>query len=94
MLRTFSKLHGLAGLRLGWGYSNSKIINYLMAVRGPFSVNSIAIQAGIIAMKDIDFQNSPHYCIELEIDLEQIYQNAEWPHRLDSPQLEQHLFLL
>jgi len=51
MLRTFSKLHGLAGLRLGWGYGNSKLINYLMAVRGPFSVNSIAIEAGIIAMK-------------------------------------------
>ena len=64
MLRTFSKLHGLAGLRLGWGYSDSKIINYLMAVRGPFSVNSIAIEAGIIAMKDIDFQN---YCFDFNI---------------------------
>ena len=64
MLRTFSKLHGLAGLRLGWGYSNSKIINYLMAVRGPFSVNSMAIEAGIIAMKDIDFQN---YCYDFNL---------------------------
>ena len=64
MLRTFSKLHGLAGLRLGWGYSDSKIINYLMAVRGPFSVNSIAIEAGIIAMEDIDFQN---YCFDFNI---------------------------
>ncbi len=64
MLRTFSKLHGLAGLRLGWGYSNSKIINFLMAVRGPFSVNSIAIEAGIIAMKDIDFQN---HCFDFNL---------------------------
>ncbi len=64
MLRTFSKSHGLAGLRLGWGYSNCKIINFLMAVRGPFSVNSIAIEAGIIAMKDIEFQN---YCYDFNI---------------------------
>ena len=64
MLRTFSKLHGLAGLRLGWGYSNSKIINFLMAVRGPFSVNSIAIHAGIIAMRDINFQN---YCFDFNL---------------------------
>ena len=64
MLRTFSKLHGLAGLRLGWGYSNSKIINFLMSVRGPFSVNSMAIKAGIIAMKDLDFQN---YCFDFNI---------------------------
>ncbi len=77
MLRTFSKLHGLAGLRLGWGYGNSKIINYLMAVRGPFSVNSMAISAGIIAMNDIDFQN---YCFHfnsksmkfMEIELEKL----------------------
>ena len=35
-----------------------------MAVRGPFSVNSIAIEAGIIAMKDIDFQN---YCFDFNL---------------------------
>ena len=64
MLRTFSKLHGLAGLRLGWGYGDSKLINYLMGVRGPFSVNSMAIEAGIIAMKDIDFQN---YCFDFNL---------------------------
>ncbi len=56
MLRTFSKLHGLAGLRLGWGYSSESIIKILMSVRGPFSVNSIAIEAGIVAIEDKDFQ--------------------------------------
>ena len=56
MLRTFSKLHGLAALRLGWGYSSEKIVNYLMTVRGPFSVNSVAIKAGIIAMEDLNFR--------------------------------------
>ena len=56
MLRTFSKLHGLAGLRLGWGYCCKEILNILMSVRGPFSVNSLAIKAGKIAIEDLDFQ--------------------------------------
>ena len=56
MLRTFSKLHGLAGLRLGWGYCSESIINTLMSVRGPFSVNTVAIKAGIAAIEDKDFQ--------------------------------------
>ena len=57
MLRTFSKLHGLASLRLGWGYASRKIIDNLMKVRGPFSVNSAAIMAGIAAIEDLEFQN-------------------------------------
>ncbi len=56
MLRTFSKLHGLAGLRLGWGFCSENLIKILMSVRGPFSVNILAINAGIQAIKDIEFQ--------------------------------------
>ncbi len=56
MLRTFSKLHGLASLRLGWGHCSESIIKTLMSVRGPFSVNTIAIKAGIAAIEDKDFQ--------------------------------------
>ncbi|MDC3140221.1 histidinol-phosphate transaminase [Alphaproteobacteria bacterium] len=56
MLRTFSKLHGLASLRLGWGYCSENILSNLMKVRGPFSVNTAAILAGIAAIKDIEFQ--------------------------------------
>jgi histidinol-phosphate aminotransferase len=56
MLRTFSKLHGLASLRLGWGYCSEDILNSLMKVRGPFSVNIAAIMAGIAAIEDITFQ--------------------------------------
>ena len=56
MLRTFSKLHGLASLRLGWGYCSEYILNNLMKVRGPFSVNTAAMLAGIAAIEDIDFQ--------------------------------------
>ena len=56
MLRTFSKLHGLASLRLGWGYCSQNILDNLMKVRGPFSVNTPAIIAGIAAVEDVDFQ--------------------------------------
>ena len=56
MLRTFSKLHGLASLRLGWGYCSQYILDNLMKVRGPFSVNTPAIIAGIAAVEDTDFQ--------------------------------------
>ncbi len=56
MIRTFSKLHGLAGLRLGWGYCSKKILKILMTVKPPFSVNTIAINSGIIAIRDSRFQ--------------------------------------
>ena len=56
MLRTFSKLHGLASLRLGWGYASENIIENHMKVRGPFSVNTVAIMAGVAALEDLEFQ--------------------------------------
>lgn len=56
MLRTFSKMHGLAGLRLGWGYMPADIIGLLGSVRGPFSVNAIAALAGRIGVADRDWQ--------------------------------------
>ena len=56
MLRTFSKLHGLASLRLGWGYCSEYILSNLMKVRGPFSVNTAAMLAGVAAIEDIEFQ--------------------------------------
>ncbi len=58
MLRTFSKLHGLASLRLGWGYASENIIANLMKVRGPFSVNTAAIMAGVAALEDLEFQKN------------------------------------
>lgn len=48
LLRTFSKIYGLAGLRLGYGIAKPEIIGYLEKVRQPFNVNSVA-QAGAIA---------------------------------------------
>jgi len=56
MTRTFSKLHGLAAFRLGWAYCPEHILTTIGSIRGPFSVNSAAQQAGIIAIEDIDFQ--------------------------------------
>ena len=56
MLRTFSKLFGIAALRLGWGYCPPDILATLQSIRGPFSVNQIAALAGRVALEDIAFQ--------------------------------------
>lgn len=53
--RTFSKVFALAGLRLGWGYANQKIIELLERVRGPFNVNSIAQSVGTLVLKEKKF---------------------------------------
>ncbi|WP_159728178.1 histidinol-phosphate transaminase [Methylosinus sp. Ce-a6] len=50
--RTFSKIYGLAGLRLGWGYGSAHIMDALNRLRGPFNVSSAAIEAGIEAVQD------------------------------------------
>ena len=50
--RTFSKIHGLAALRLGWGYGAPEIIEVLNRMRGPFNVNSAAMAAGIASVQD------------------------------------------
>ena len=50
--RTFSKIYGLAGLRLGWGYSSKEIIDTMYEIKPPFNVNRAAITAGIEAVRD------------------------------------------
>lgn len=52
MLRTFSKIHGLAALRLGWGYFSPEVAGVINRVRGPFNVNAPAQAAGIAALTD------------------------------------------
>ncbi len=52
ILRTFSKIYGLAGLRVGYAISNENIIEYLNRVRGPFNVNGAAQVAAIAALED------------------------------------------
>jgi histidinol-phosphate aminotransferase len=56
MTRTFSKIHGLAALRLGWMYGPSHVVDAVNRVRGPFNVNAAAIQAGIAAIEDTAHQ--------------------------------------
>ncbi len=52
MTRTFSKIYGLAALRLGWMYGPAHIVDAINRVRGPFNVGSPAIEAGIAALAD------------------------------------------
>ena len=51
-LRTFSKIHGLAGLRCGWGYGAPELIDSLHKVRGAFNVSSLAQAAARAAIGD------------------------------------------
>ena len=50
--RTFSKIYGLAGLRVGWGYGSKEIINSLNQYKPPFNINSPALSAAEAAIKD------------------------------------------
>lgn len=52
MCRTFSKIHGLAALRLGWMVGPAHIVDAINRIRGPFNVNAPAIAAGVAAMRD------------------------------------------
>jgi histidinol-phosphate aminotransferase len=52
MTRTFSKIHGLAALRLGWAYAPAAVCDVLNRIRGPFNINSAAIAAGVAAIED------------------------------------------
>lgn len=56
MTRTFSKIHGLAALRLGWMYGPAHVIEAINRIRGPFNVNGPAIAAGIAAIEDTAHQ--------------------------------------
>ena len=57
ILRTFSKIFGLASLRVGWGYGSKKIIDALNIIKPPFNVNGIAQLAAIESLKDTKFIN-------------------------------------
>jgi histidinol-phosphate aminotransferase len=52
MTRTFSKIHGLAAVRLGWAYAPAHVADALHRVRGPFNVNAPAMAAGVAALSD------------------------------------------
>ncbi|MGC1494835.1 MAG: histidinol-phosphate transaminase [Sulfitobacter sp.] len=52
MTRTFSKLYGLGGLRIGWGYGPAHVIDVLNRVRGPFNLSQAGLNAAEAAVRD------------------------------------------
>tara|TARA_B100000579_G_C22613681_1_gene748466 strand:- start:250 stop:864 length:615 start_codon:yes stop_codon:yes gene_type:complete len=58
VLRSLSKTAGLAGLRIGFALGNSKIINIINRVTGPYDVNSLAVTAAFAALKDQNYIDS------------------------------------
>ncbi len=82
ILRTFSKIYGLASLRVGWGYGPRKIIDALNLIKPPFNVNEVAQFAAIESLKDTKFisrsvKHNLFYASKIKKFLEQynIYSN-------------------
>ncbi len=57
MTRTFSKIYGLGGLRIGWGYGPAQIIDVLNRIRGPFNLSTAQLDAAEAAVRDRDHVN-------------------------------------
>ena len=53
MTRTFSKIYGLGGLRVGWGYGPRAVIDVLNRIRGPFNLSTAALAAAEAAVRDV-----------------------------------------
>ena len=55
MTRTFSKMYGLGGLRIGWGYGSKHVIDILNRIRGPFNLSTLALAAANSALTDVEY---------------------------------------
>jgi histidinol-phosphate aminotransferase len=55
MTRTFSKIYGLGGLRIGWGYGPRAIVDVLNRIRGPFNLSSTQLETAEAAVRDQDW---------------------------------------
>ncbi len=55
MTRTFSKLYGLGGLRVGWGYGPAPVIDVLNRIRGPFNLSNVALTTAEAAVQDTEW---------------------------------------
>lgn len=75
ILRTFSKIYGLAGLRIGYGIAKEDFIRYMEGARQPFNVNYLAQEAALASLKDAAFvartkkivsEGKKYLCCELE----------------------------
>ena len=83
VLRTFSKIFGLASLRVGWGYGSKKIINALNIIKPPFNVSHLAQLAAIESLKDKKFieqsiKHNLYYAKKIKAHLEKykIFSNS------------------
>jgi histidinol-phosphate aminotransferase len=78
LLRTFSKIYGLAGLRIGYALASAECISALFKVKQPFNVNLIAQKAAIAALKDEEFvQRTIQVNEEAKLSLYQFFQKEE-----------------
>jgi histidinol-phosphate aminotransferase len=66
VVRTFSKIYGLAGLRLGYGLASPEIVEVLDRVREPFNVNLVAQAAGVAALDDVEHVARSRALVESE----------------------------
>ncbi|TCO71143.1 histidinol-phosphate transaminase [Rhodovulum euryhalinum] len=55
MTRTFSKIYGLGGLRIGWGYGPAEVIGVLDRIRGPFNLSTTQLETAEAALRDVDY---------------------------------------
>lgn len=55
MTRTFSKIYGLGGLRIGWGYGPKAIVDVLNRIRGPFNLSTTQLEVAETAVRDQDY---------------------------------------
>lgn len=70
--RTFSKIYGLAGLRVGWAYTSPEICDVINRIRAPFNVNSLGQKAAIEALGDLGWvQQTREYTIHWRTWLEE-----------------------
>ncbi|MFN3535739.1 MAG: histidinol-phosphate transaminase, partial [Desulfatiglandales bacterium] len=67
VLRTFSKLYGLAGLRIGYGFTSQRLADYMNRVRQPFNVNTLAQKAALAALEDEEFVNRTIALVRTEL---------------------------
>ncbi|MBW1827956.1 MAG: histidinol-phosphate transaminase [Deltaproteobacteria bacterium] len=75
VLRTFSKLYGLAGLRIGYGFAAEDLIDYMNRVRQPFNANTLAQAAAIAALDDSEFVSRTLKVVKE--GLQYLYQNLD-----------------
>jgi histidinol-phosphate aminotransferase len=83
LLRTFSKIFGLASLRVGWGYGSKKIVDALNIIKAPFNVSHLAQLAATESLKDKKFiehsiQHNLYYAEKIKFYLEKynIFSNS------------------